>query len=381
MTDHIATEDRFYRNPVWPYKEYKRIIYEPGRVARIKMNRPRYLNAQSHAMFGELEDAYDRASDDPNVHVIVVSGEGRCWSSGDDANGLTPESAPCLVTDETRAELLERFNGDETALWHAYNIEHDYYITWWMPQKLLRTPKPTIAMVHGYCMYGAFAHAVNCDIIFASEDALFLGGGAGGRAGWDLGPRKGLELAYENRYMTAQEAYDYRLVNRVFPDRDTLEKETLAFADRVANEVPTALKRIKQGYLNTLDHQGYRAAYDAQRSPFAETWRTWAKDGSPHRFEGRGIARTPVAYYNLTQKLLSEGREVPEQIIEALQRAVVRDDKGAWDKAVHQDGREPERVARADAAAQAWQDRLAKEGKREIKDLISELLEQQEWVR
>ena len=85
---------------------------------------------------------------------------------------------------------------------------------------------------------------------------MFLGGGASGRSGWDLGPRKGLELAYENRYMSAEEAYEYRLVNRVFPDREILERETLAFANRVANEVPSALKRIKAGYLNTLDHQG-----------------------------------------------------------------------------------------------------------------------------
>ena len=76
MTDHVATEDRYFRNPMWPYTEYRGIIYEPGKVARIKMNRPRYLNAQSHAMFGELEDAYDRASEDPECHVIVISGEG-----------------------------------------------------------------------------------------------------------------------------------------------------------------------------------------------------------------------------------------------------------------------------------------------------------------
>ena len=72
---------------------------------------------------------------------------------------------------------------------------------------------------------------------------------------------------------------------------------------------------------------------------------------------------------------------MPEHIIEALQRAVVRDDKGAWEKALHQEGREPERVARADAAAKAWQERLVREGKRDIKEMIQELLEQQEWVR
>ena len=91
------------------------------------------------------------------------------------------------------------------------------------------------------------------------------------------------------------------------------------------------------------------------------------------------MARTPVSYYNLTQKLLSEGREVPEQIIEALQRAVVRDDRGSWQRALHQEGREPARVARAEAEAKAWDERLAREGVKDIKDRIRDLLEAQKW--
>ena len=378
MVQHIEAEGRYFRNPMWPYKEYKRIIYEPGRVARIKMNRPRYLNAQSHAMFGELEDAYDRACDDPQVHVIVVSGEGRCWSAGDDANGLTPEAAPCLVTDETRDELLKRFP-TETALWHQYNIEHDYYVGWWLGQKISRLPKPTIAMVHGYCIYGAMGHATSCDIVFAAEDALFLSAGAGGRLMWDIGPRKSLELAYEHRFLTAKEAHQYRLVNRVFPDKETLERETMAFAERVANEVPLSLHRTKQSYLQTLDCQGWKASYDSQYSPFQETWRRQAQEGHAMRYEGRGMARTPVAYFNLATKLLSEGSAVPEYIVEALQRAAVRDDRGAWQRALHQEGREAARIARVDAEAKAWDERLAKEGIKDIKDRIRDLLEAQKW--
>ena len=91
------------------------------------------------------------------------------------------------------------------------------------------------------------------------------------------------------------------------------------------------------------------------------------------------MARTPVAYYNLAQKLLSEGKEVPEQIIEALQRATVRDDRGSWQRALHQEGREPERVARADAEAKAWDERLAREGVKDIKDRIRDLLEEKKW--
>ena len=377
MVQNIDTEARYFRNPMWPYKEYKRIIYEPGRITRIKMNRPRYLNAQSHAMFGELEDAYDRASEDPECKVIVVSGEGRCWSAGDDTNGLTPESAPCLVTDETREELLERY-GSESALWHQYNIEHDYFVSWWNTQKVLRVPKPTIAMVHGYCIYGAFSHATSCDILFASEDAVFLGAGWG-RAVWDVGPRKLLEIAYENRFMTAKEAYQYHLVNRIFPDHATLERETLAYADRVANETAETLHNAKRSYLRMLDSQGYSRNWDAFVQPWKDGWRRQAEAGHAMRYEGRGMARTPVAYYNLAKKLLSEGEPVPEQIIEALQRAVVRDDRGAWQRALTQGGREPERVARVEASAQAWDERLQREGIKDIKERIADLLVEQGW--
>jgi len=360
---------------MFPYKEYKRIIYEPGRITRIKMNRPRYLNAQSHAMLGELEDAYDRASQDPECRVIVVSGEGRCFSAGDDTNGLTPESAPCLTTDETREELLERFPS-ESALWNQYNIEHDYFISWWLNQKLLRVPKPTVGMIHGYCIMGAMLHATSLDILFCSEDAMFLGARQL-RSMWDMGPRKALELAYEHRYMTAREALESRLVNRVFPDFETLERETLAFAERVAANGGGL--NAKQTYLRTLDAQGYSGVYYDDLKPWADAWRSGAASGHAERFEGRGMARSPVAYYNLAQYYLSQGREVPEPVIEALQRGLVRDDREAWRRALNQSGREPERLARAAATEAAWDERLQREGIKDINDRIRDMMESQGW--
>jgi enoyl-CoA hydratase/carnithine racemase len=243
---------------------------------------------------------------------------------------------------------------------------------------VLRVPKPTIGMVHGYCIYGAFGHASSLDILFASEDALFLGAGLG-RAVWDMGLRKLLEITYENRFITAQEAYKYHLVNRLFPDHATLERETLAYAARVANETAENLHNAKRAYLRMLDSQGYTRNWDAFAQPWKDGWARQARAGHPMRYEGRGMARTPVAYYNLAMKFLSEGEEVPERIIEALQRALVRDDRGAWQRALHQEGREPERIAHADASAQAWQERMQREGIKDIKERIADLLEEQGW--
>ncbi len=69
--------------------KYKYIIYEPGRVARIKLNRPEYRNALTNVLLEELDDAFRRADADEEVYVIVLSGEGSDFSSGRDLG--TPE--------------------------------------------------------------------------------------------------------------------------------------------------------------------------------------------------------------------------------------------------------------------------------------------------
>ncbi|MDY6856332.1 MAG: hypothetical protein SWO11_16860 [Thermodesulfobacteriota bacterium] len=95
----------------------------------------------------------------------------------------------------------------------------------------------------------------------------------------------------EHRFLTAREAYDYRLINRVYPDYETLERETLAFAYRVAYESPSAMKRAKMSLLNKWTLWGYTTAVEVLRTLFFQTWRDWAMDGRI-RYEGAGIART-----------------------------------------------------------------------------------------
>lgn len=345
----VYTEERYFRNSMLPYKEYKRIIYKPGKVAQIILNRPRFLNALSHALWGEMEDAIDRACDDPECNVIVLSGAGRCFSAGDDTIGLSAEGAPCLVTDETPEQLVKRL-GSEKAVWHQYNIEHDYYPLGYA-SRLWHIPKPTIAMVHGYCIFAAFTLASSMDLVFASEEALFLPTfGGGTRPFWDLGPRKVLELAYEHRFMTAREAQEYHMVGRIYPTPEILEKETLAFAERVASHVPASLRRTKEAYMRVMDMRGLTESYEATRTASWQLWRQWAEDGHPEREEGKGIARTPVALANLKAKLDSEGAKVPENVLAALARAATRDDKATWEKALHQEWRDRGRAKGADKA-------------------------------
>lgn len=359
MSDRIMLENRYFRRPILDPKKYKRIIYDPGMVTRIILNRPRYLNAQSHAGLAELEDAFDRASEDPGCNVIVLSGAGSSFCSGDDTVGLTPESAPTLIDGARSPAQLMKEYGSESEVWHQYNIEHDYFVGWMPFHKLRTVPKPTISMVHGYALAMGYMLATNMDIVFASEDAFF---GAGGMSGtlcsmiWDLGPRKVLELAFEHRLLPAREAYELGLITRIFPTFEILEKETMAFAYRIADESPIGVRRTKEEYLNTMDHYGLTAAVDAYRTPSATGWRRAAESGHRNRYEGRAMARTPVAFANLKAKLESQGREVPKNVLEAIARAAVRDDKGSWQRALHQEWRDPARMGRADAGLKAYEE-------------------------
>jgi len=349
----LDTENRFYKYPlkIKGPEDYQGITYDRGVVTRIILNRPQYLNALSHPVWAEVDDAFDRAGEDKECNVIVLSGNGRCFASGDDVIGMSPEGAPMLADRRPVDQLIKDY-GSEDAVWHQYNIEHDHMITYIAPHKLRTNPKPTIAMVHGWCIYGGYIMASACDVVFASEDALFLGGAG---EWWDLGRRKAMELIMEHRFLTAREAYDYNLVNRVYPDYETLERETLAFAYRVAYESPSAMKRAKMKLLQQMDIVGYTTTVEVLRTPFFQTWRDWAIDGRI-RYEGAGIARTPVALRSLAAKLESEGKEVPENVQAALARAKERDDRGKWQRALHQEWRADNRVARTDAQAKAYDD-------------------------
>jgi enoyl-CoA hydratase len=242
--------------------EYSRIIYQPGSVTRIILNRPRYLNGISHPMYKELEDAFDRAGADKECHCIVLSGEGRCFSAGHDHQ--SPESEPVIAKGGTKEELLKEY-GSEDALEAAWWKEH-YYFTQELKAKWRYNPKPTIAMVHSFCHLGAYATAACMDLIFASEDALFLPAPMGvyDAAPWWFGVRKYKELIFEGRYLPAREALSCGFVSRVFANREILEKETLAFASRVADNYTEDSLPLAKHYINyAQDLQGLPQAVNA----------------------------------------------------------------------------------------------------------------------
>jgi len=223
--------------------DYEQIQYEvDGRVARVKLDRPKYRNAQSRQLREEMDDAFARAVEDRDVRVIVLSGLGESFSAGHD-----------LGTPEEKADQEERpYEDGLRGLFErstSMNVENT--LRW------RNLPKPTIAMVHGYCIFGGWMIASAMDLIFAADDAMFLGTNFQYFSPpWDLHPRKVKEIFFESRFIDGAEAVDLGFANRAYP-ADQLEAETMAYARRVAENDSFQLRMMKQMVNDAQESQGF----------------------------------------------------------------------------------------------------------------------------
>jgi enoyl-CoA hydratase len=231
---------------------YQTLLYEPGPVARVILNRPERHNTQSWELLSELDDVLRAASADSDVRIIVLSGSGESFSAGHDTDAPEPRS------DRDAREAGSWFNRTE----RYRDVYLDSHLRW------RGIPKPTLAMVHGYCAEGGWMVASAMDVIFAAQDALFIPVyGDYFTTAWDLGARKAKEVLFENRFLSAQEAMDWGFVNRVYPAQE-LEAATLKYAGRVAEHSPFSLRTIKFAINQTLDQMGFSASVRALGGEF-----------------------------------------------------------------------------------------------------------------
>jgi enoyl-CoA hydratase len=225
-----------------------------GGVLRIVANRPEVLNAQSRILLAELDEAFKRAVEDEAVRVIVLAGAGQHFSAGHDLG------SPQEMEDQRTHPLEPGFKGEYRRIYERF---FENTMRW------RDLPKPTIAEVQGYCIMGGMMIASACDIIIASDDALFADravkwGGAHVQyfsMPWDLGPRKAKEYLFTGEFISAADAERAGLVNRVVP-RARLQQETMALAAKIAERDPYALRLAKASVNETLDAQGWRQAME-----------------------------------------------------------------------------------------------------------------------
>jgi enoyl-CoA hydratase/carnithine racemase len=211
------------------------------------LNRPEVANAQNMALLDELDAAWTTAAQDDEVRVIVLRAEGRHFSAGHDLSG-SGEPVP-----------------DKLSLQWVYEVEARRYLEYALRWR--NVPKPSIAAVQGRCIAGGLLLCWPCDLIVAAEDALFsdpvvvmgIGGVEYHGHTWELGARKAKEILFTGRPVSAAEAEQVGMVNKVVP-REELDAQTRALAETIAAMPAFGLRQAKRAVNQTLDVQGFYAA-------------------------------------------------------------------------------------------------------------------------
>ena len=229
--------------------QYTDIRYEKGSgedagIAKVTINRPEVHNAFRPETVVELSDAFEKARDDPEVGVIVLTGEGRnAFSSGGDQR-VRGGTGGGYVTGADPSQA-----GRQTGVGRFHVT--DLHI------QIRRMPKPVVAMVAGYAVGGGHVLHVVCDLTIAADNARF--GQAGPRVGsFDggfgasvlsrlVGPKKAKEIWFLCRQYSAHEALDMGLVNAVVP-LDRLEEETVQWCREMLQMSPFALRLLKASF-------------------------------------------------------------------------------------------------------------------------------------
>lgn len=225
-----------------------------GRVGLITLNRPRALNALNNQLMNELMDALDAFDNKDDVGAMVITGNEKAFAAGADIKEMAGQSIHQMM-DRDHVGVFGR----------------------------IRTmKKPVIAAVSGWALGGGCEVALSCDMIVASESAKFgqpeitIGviPGAGGtqRLTRAVGKALAMEMILNNRTLTAQEAYQFGLVNRVVPVESYLE-EAIQLAEEIASRAPVAVRAAKK-MINQAFEQTLSEGLTAEKQEFYNLFAT-----------------------------------------------------------------------------------------------------------
>ncbi|UCD80446.1 MAG: enoyl-CoA hydratase/isomerase family protein [Desulfobacterales bacterium] len=199
-------------------------------IATVKLNRPRVLNAMNKRMWLDIQAALEDAGNDSEIKVLVVTGEGRAFSTGADLK-------------ESKTRTIEEYRDYLEELQEA-------------SRKIIRFEKPTIAAINGYALGSGYELALACDIRIAAEEAQIgspeakvtssITGGAFRLVQDLIGPGKAKELLFTGEYIDGREAERIGLVNKAVPLAQ-LETEVQQLAAKIAANSAISLKMIKKG--------------------------------------------------------------------------------------------------------------------------------------
>ncbi len=215
-------------------KTYQNIIVEKADgITWVTLNRPEKRNAMSPQLHYDMDDALAELAVDDETQVLVLTGAGAAFSAGQDLQ---------LYFRDTAHDPAERRRSNEAA--HS-----------WFYQRLTTFPKPTIAMVNGYCFGGGLTPVCACDFAIAAEDALFglseinWGILPGGYVSWQIANvmsfRDAMHYAVSGETFDGKKAAELRFVTFAVP-REELRQATIDYARMLMAKNPAAVRFTKE---------------------------------------------------------------------------------------------------------------------------------------
>ena len=217
---------------------FETLIYEKkDHIAYVTLNRPQALNVYNIRMRDDLYQVLGAIKDDREVRVAIFKGAGeKAFCAGADLSEFLSAPSPIIARQA-------RFGRD---VWGLF----------------LSIPQPLIAAIHGHVLGSGIEIALSCDIRIASEDAKFglpeVGLGIIPAAGGTqtlprvIGRSKAIEMLLTSQWISAEEAFQIHLVNRVV-SKDKLSDSVEDTARKIASHDPRAVRNAKQAVLRGLD--------------------------------------------------------------------------------------------------------------------------------
>jgi enoyl-CoA hydratase/carnithine racemase len=222
---------------------YKNLQFDAeAAIGTITLNRPEKRNALSLELLKELSALLTTISQNNDVRVLIIKGEGKVFSAGHDISQLVGrEMLYYKAIFDTCVEVME---------------------------KIQRLPQPVIAQVHGVATAAGCQLVAACDLAVAEEGTLF--GTPGVKIGLfcttpgvpivrAIGRKRALEMLLTGRMISAREAEQYGLINKVVP-ADQLAAESKALAEKIAEASPLTVSIGKEAFytqVNLADFQAY----------------------------------------------------------------------------------------------------------------------------
>lgn len=203
-------------------------------VALVRLNRPKELNALNLQLMNEIKTALQTLDEDDEVRAIVLTGNDRAFAAGADIKQMAGRTA------------IDMLKIDQFSTWDA----------------IRKTKKPIIAAVSGFALGGGCELVMHCDMVVASETAQFgqpeinigVMPGAGGtqRLTRAVGKVRAMEMVLTGKFITAREAMDAGLINKIVPVELYLD-EAIKMAQSVAEKSPIAIQLAKESVLKAFD--------------------------------------------------------------------------------------------------------------------------------